>query len=138
MPNLDAYMTSYGLAWQPESGELWTVVNERDLLGSDLVPDYLTTVKDGGFYGWPYSYFGNHLDPRGEVSSGWTWSQRPSFQCSAGYEERLWLCRTVKQTGTSKEPEPNNAGQALRQRRLFMALPDDDLHALKESVRRRG
>jgi glucose/arabinose dehydrogenase len=53
-----------GLAWQPESGELWTVVNERDLLGSDLVPDYLTTVKDGGFYGWPYSYFGNHLDPR--------------------------------------------------------------------------
>jgi len=53
-----------GLAWQPESGELWTVVNERDLLGSDLVPDDLTTVKDGGFYGWPYSYFGNHLDPR--------------------------------------------------------------------------
>ena len=64
MQNPDAYMTSYGLAWQPESGELWTVVNQRDLLGSDLVPDYLTTVKDGGFYGWPYSYFGNHLDPR--------------------------------------------------------------------------
>jgi glucose/arabinose dehydrogenase len=48
-----------GLAWQPNSGPLWTVVNERDLLGSDLVPDYLTSVKDGGFYGWPYSYFGN-------------------------------------------------------------------------------
>jgi glucose/arabinose dehydrogenase len=53
-----------GLAWQPDSGVMWTVVNERDLLGSDLVPDYMTTVKDGGFYGWPYSYFGNHLDPR--------------------------------------------------------------------------
>ncbi len=53
-----------GLAWQPATGALWTVVNERDLLGSDLVPDYMTSVKDGGFYGWPYSYFGNHLDPR--------------------------------------------------------------------------
>lgn len=55
-----------GLAWQPDSGELWTTVNERDLLGSDLVPDYMTTVKEGGFYGWPYSYFGKHLDPRVE------------------------------------------------------------------------
>ena len=53
-----------GLAWQPESRKLWTVVNERDELGSDLVPDYLTSVKEGGFYGWPYSYFGQHLDPR--------------------------------------------------------------------------
>ncbi len=53
-----------GLAWEPESGALWTVVNERDELGSDLVPDYMTAVRDGGFYGWPYSYFGQHLDPR--------------------------------------------------------------------------
>jgi glucose/arabinose dehydrogenase len=53
-----------GLAWQPESGALWVAVNERDELGSDLVPDYMTAVKDGGFYGWPYSYFGQHLDPR--------------------------------------------------------------------------
>jgi len=53
-----------GLGWQPQSGALWTVVNERDGLGNDLVPDYMTTVKDGGFYGWPYSYFGQHLDPR--------------------------------------------------------------------------
>ena len=45
-----------GFPWQPNSGQLWTVVNERDLLGSHLVPDYLTSVKDGGFYGWPYSY----------------------------------------------------------------------------------
>jgi len=44
-----------GLGWQPQSGVLWTVVNERDELGSDLVPDYLTSVRDGGFYGWPYS-----------------------------------------------------------------------------------
>ena len=53
-----------GLAWEPETGALWTVVNERDELGSDLVPDYLTSVKDGGFYGWPYSYFGQHVDKR--------------------------------------------------------------------------
>ena len=53
-----------GLAWEPASGALWTVVNERDELGSDLVPDYLTSVKDGAFYGWPYSYFGQHVDHR--------------------------------------------------------------------------
>jgi hypothetical protein len=53
-----------GLAWEPASGALWTVVNERDELGSDLVPDYLTSVRDGGFYGWPYSYFGAHVDAR--------------------------------------------------------------------------
>ena len=53
-----------GLAWEPVSGALWTVVNERDELGNDLVPDYLTSVQDGAFYGWPYSYFGAHLDER--------------------------------------------------------------------------
>ena len=53
-----------GLGWQPQSGVLWTVVNERDELGSDLVPDYLTSVRDGGFYGWPYSYYGAHVDER--------------------------------------------------------------------------
>ncbi|KGT47700.1 sorbosone dehydrogenase family protein [Acinetobacter sp. HR7] len=53
-----------GMNWQPQSGELWTVVNERDGLGNDLVPDYLTSVKDGAFYGWPYSYFGQHVDTR--------------------------------------------------------------------------
>jgi glucose/arabinose dehydrogenase len=53
-----------GLAWGPDSGALWTVVNERDELGSDLVPDYLTSVPDGSFFGWPYSYFGQHFDDR--------------------------------------------------------------------------
>ena len=53
-----------GMAWEPTSGALWTVVNERDELGSDLVPDYLTSVISGGFYGWPYSYFGQHVDQR--------------------------------------------------------------------------
>src|SRR4029079_7756972 len=53
-----------GMGWQPDTGELWTVANERDELGSDLVPDYLTSVKDGGFYGWPYSYWGQHVDDR--------------------------------------------------------------------------
>ena len=53
-----------GLAWHPETKALWTVVNERDEIGSDLVPDYLTSVKDGAFYGWPWSYFGGHVDAR--------------------------------------------------------------------------
>jgi glucose/arabinose dehydrogenase len=53
-----------GLGWEPKSGALWTVVNERDELGSDLVPDYLTSVRDGGFYGWPYSYYGQNVDER--------------------------------------------------------------------------
>ena len=53
-----------GLAWQPQSGLLWTAVNERDEIGSDLVPDYMTSVQDGGFYGWPYSYYGQHVDAR--------------------------------------------------------------------------
>jgi glucose/arabinose dehydrogenase len=53
-----------GLDFEPRTGALWTVVNERDELGGDLVPDYLTEVHAGGFYGWPYSYFGDHLDPR--------------------------------------------------------------------------
>ncbi len=53
-----------GMGWQPQSGALWTSVNERDEIGSDLVPDYMTSVKDGGFYGWPYSYYGAHVDER--------------------------------------------------------------------------
>jgi glucose/arabinose dehydrogenase len=53
-----------GMDWEPSTRLLWTVVNERDLLGDELVPDYLTTVRESGFYGWPYSYFGQNLDPR--------------------------------------------------------------------------
>ena len=53
-----------GLQFEPETGKLWAIANERDEIGPDLVPDYLTSVQDGGFYGWPYSYFGQHLDPR--------------------------------------------------------------------------
>jgi glucose/arabinose dehydrogenase len=52
------------MAWEPQTGALWTAVNERDGLGSDLVPDYMTSVADGGFYGWPYSYYGGHVDTR--------------------------------------------------------------------------
>lgn len=55
-----------GMAWEPKTGKLWTAVNERDEIGSDLVPDYITSVKDGGFYGWPYSYYGQHVDVRVE------------------------------------------------------------------------
>lgn len=53
-----------GMAWEPVTGALWTTVNERDGLGDDLVPDYITDVRDGAFYGWPYAYLGQHEDPR--------------------------------------------------------------------------
>ena len=53
-----------GLAFEPVTGRLWAVVNERDMLGDELVPDYLTEVRPGAFYGWPYAYSGNHEDPR--------------------------------------------------------------------------
>lgn len=53
-----------GMSWNPVTGELWTVVNERDELGDELVPDYLTSVKKDAFYGWPYAYFGKNEDPR--------------------------------------------------------------------------
>ena len=53
-----------GLAWEPVTGALWTAVNERDEIGDDLPPDYMTSVKDGAFYGWPYSYYGPHVDQR--------------------------------------------------------------------------
>jgi glucose/arabinose dehydrogenase len=53
-----------GMDWEPKTGKLWTAVNERDEIGSDLVPDYITSVQDGGFYGWPYSYYGQHVDVR--------------------------------------------------------------------------
>ncbi|HJQ10321.1 MAG TPA: sorbosone dehydrogenase family protein [Gemmatimonadaceae bacterium] len=53
-----------GLAWQPDTKLLWAAVNERDELGADLVPDYITSVRDGGFYGWPYTYYGKHVDNR--------------------------------------------------------------------------
>ena len=65
-----------GLAWQPQTGTLWTVVNERDELGSDLPPDYLTSVRAGGFYGWPYSYQGAVVDERVQP-------QRPELVASA-------------------------------------------------------
>lgn len=53
-----------GMAWEPVTGKLWAAINERDELGNDLVPDYMTSVQDGGFYGWPYSYYGPHVDDR--------------------------------------------------------------------------
>lgn len=65
-----------GMAWNAETGALWVAVNERDELGSDLVPDYMTAVRDGAFYGWPYSYFGQHVDSRVKP-------QRPDLVASA-------------------------------------------------------
>jgi hypothetical protein len=53
-----------GLCFEPKTGALWAVINERDEIGPDLVPDYMTSIKENAFYGWPYSYYGQHVDPR--------------------------------------------------------------------------
>jgi glucose/arabinose dehydrogenase len=76
-----------GMSFEPHTGELWAVVNERDELGSDLVPDYLTSVKDGAFYGWPFSYYGRHVDTRVEP-------QNPDLVAKAS-------CRTTRSAITS-------------------------------------
>jgi glucose/arabinose dehydrogenase len=65
-----------GMGWDRDTGMLWAAVNERDELGNDLVPDYITSVRDGGFYGWPYSYYGDHIDARVEP-------QRPDLVAQA-------------------------------------------------------
>lgn len=65
-----------GLAFEPTTHKLWAIANERDELGPDLVPDYLTSVREGGFYGWPYSYYGNHVDVRAQP-------QRPDLVAKA-------------------------------------------------------
>ncbi|MFM0476882.1 sorbosone dehydrogenase family protein [Paraburkholderia strydomiana] len=65
-----------GLQWEPKTGQLWTIANERDEIGADLVPDYLTSVKENAFYGWPYSYYGQHVDPRAQP-------QRPDLVAKA-------------------------------------------------------
>jgi glucose/arabinose dehydrogenase len=65
-----------GLQWEPASGKLWAIANERDEIGADLVPDYLTSVKENAFYGWPYSYYGHHVDPRAQP-------QRPDLVAKA-------------------------------------------------------
>jgi glucose/arabinose dehydrogenase len=65
-----------GMDWEPSTGALWTVANERDEIGDDLVPDYITSVRPGGFYGWPYSYYGQHIDKR-------AYPQRPDLVARA-------------------------------------------------------
>ena len=70
-----------GMAYEPQSGRLWTVVNERDMLGSDLAPDYLTDVELGDFFGWPWSYWGGYVDKRvqPERPDLLEYSKRPAY-----------------------------------------------------------
>jgi glucose/arabinose dehydrogenase len=101
-----------GLAWEPETGALWVAVNERDELGNDLVPDYMTAVRDGGFYGWPYSYFGKHLDSRVKP-------QRPDLVATAispdyGLGAHTGSLGLVSSRGTSL-PDPFKSGMFVGQ-----------------------
>ena len=93
-----------GLDWEPRSGALWTTVNERDEIGSDLVPDYMTSVQDGGFYGWPYSYFGQHVDARVQPP-------RPDL-----VQRALSAGRAHRRAGAGVLPGRTAAGQIRRRR----------------------
>jgi glucose/arabinose dehydrogenase len=101
-----------GMAWAPDGKTLWTAVNERDELGSDLVPDYMTSVRDGGFYGWPYSYFGQHVDTRVEP-------QRPELVAQAIVPDYALGPHTASLglawSGGAKLPEPYVNGMFVGQ-----------------------
>lgn len=81
-----------GLAWQPQTGALWTVVNERDGLGDETPPDYLTSVKDGGFYGWPFCYWGQTVDERVPQDAGLVASALTPDYALGGHTASLGLC----------------------------------------------
>jgi glucose/arabinose dehydrogenase len=106
-----------GLAWNPSTSELWTAVNERDELGDELVPDYITSVKEGGFYGWPFAYFGQHEDPR---LSG----QRPDLVektlvpdvPTGAHTASLGLAFYNSETGPHALPEKYRGGAFIGQR----------------------
>src|SRR3546814_3366830 len=88
-----------GMAWEPHSGELWAVVNERDMLGSDLVPDYLTRVEFGAFYGWPWNYWGGYEDKRVEPGRPdlREYTHRPDYGLGA-HTAALGLTRSEEHT----------------------------------------
>ncbi len=94
-----------GMAWEPASGVLWTVANERDEIGSDLVPDYLTSVRDGGFYGWPYSYYGQHVDERVEP-------KRPDLMAKAIVPDYA-LGPLLKRAGMAEPPDHARPSDAV-------------------------
>ena len=109
-----------GLAWEPATGALWTVVNERDELGNDLVPDYLTSVRDGAFYGWPYSYFGQYVDTRVQP-------QRPDLVAKAISPDYALIAHTaplglVSAAGTTL-PEPYTQGMFIGQHGSWNRIP---------------
>ncbi len=81
-----------GLAWEPNTGVLWTVVNERDGLGDETPPDYLTSVKDGGFYGWPYCYWGQTVDDRVPQDAALVASALTPDYALGGHTASLGLC----------------------------------------------
>jgi len=106
-----------GLDFEPTTGTLWTVVNERDELGSDLVPDYLTSVRDGGFYGWPYSYFGRHVDDRAQPS-------RPDLVAKAIVPDYSLGAHVAPLGLTFVQPKPASGGEGrVRQTTETSDLP---------------
>jgi glucose/arabinose dehydrogenase len=106
-----------GMDWNPANGELWTAVNERDELGDELVPDYITSVQEGGFYGWPYAYFGQHEDPRMK-------GQRPDLVkktlipdvATGAHTASLGLAFYNLQSGPKALPEKYRGGAFIGQR----------------------
>ena len=121
-----------GMAWGSD-GTLWTVANERDELGSDLVPDYLTSVRDGAFYGWPYSYYGQHVDERAAAAAS-----RPRRQ---GGRARLrarpahGVARPGRRRRARRLPAPFSERHVRRPARLVEPQPAERLQGRLRAVR---
>ncbi len=122
-----------GMAWTGQGSTLWTVVNERDEIGSDLVPDYLTSVRDGGFYGWPYSYFGQHVDARVEP-------QRPDLVSRALVPDYALGAHTASLglawSGGTSLPAPFTQRHVHRPARLVEPAPAQRLQGDPRPVQR--
>ncbi|MDO9712426.1 PQQ-dependent sugar dehydrogenase [Paracraurococcus lichenis] len=101
-----------GLAWEPGTKVLWVAVNERDELGSDLVPDYMTGLKDGAFYGWPFSYYGQHVDSRVPPNPGMVAKAIPPDYALGPHTASLGLAFAPQQSGL---PAPYNDGAFIGQ-----------------------
>ena len=123
-----------GMAWEPDNGALWVAVNERDELGSDLVPDYMTSVRDGGFYGWPYSYYGQHVDDRVKPAAPGSRREGDRARLRARPAHRVARPRVV---GLDHAPAPLHPRDVRRPARLVEPQAAERLQGDLRSVRRR-
>ena len=149
----DGLRNPVGMAWEPASGALWVAVNERDEIGSDLVPDYMTSVQDGGFYGWPWSYYGAHVDdrvqpprpayngpPEAWAKYCWIWFANHHHWYYSTWTEEEWLNHFLKYVtkktvaGTQTEVQGTGGPPTDEVEALINAMCDINIAAEGENI----